>query len=548
MFITMQFPFVDLRPFLLEPPYFVPGLLTSKQNTPVDLKGFADRKYVRCFGLYKLRGKKPELTNALGETIVSKKQKVYQPNQSDAEYGKMPIGEIWQDEYLYASCRRGLRFDQLEIHDFAGGKLVNPRVKQRALRFSPYETTSKGWSPCMRIETGILFDVPKGLDGNELIKALTAFTKLKTRVPVYEKEGAGKQAIVEKPIKLHQGTLIEQNKNLAKLIVNGTTAQNIAKVHKEMVSFGEPLMAVHYTPDEIISLPSTVITLPKSKTGGATISYCPLKNQNMGIWLFGLPYTRLNNKTAATKREAIRNNTIAILRYWSELQAAVAVRNVVLSNAFGFSKKGQDLLESYLKEINSFLFSAKWHGAPMDMIRNIMDAYQSAIPGNFQDIENALKAFRRQVGENFMKIGLRKPGIFVSYSHLDAEFLDDIREAINIHYQTQQITYFDDTFIKPGEEWDPKIKDALENATIAVLLVSDNFLKSEYIQTIEQKKLVDLYQRQKTKIILLLLDGNVPEKGSLKPLQFINANQPFNTCTPEEKQNILDSLHTALKS
>jgi TIR domain len=305
---------------------------------------------------------------------------------------------------------------------------------------------------------------------------------------------------------------------------------------------------VHYAPDEIISLPSTVITLPKSKTGGATISYCPLKNSNLGIWLFGLPYTRLNNKTAAAKREAIRNNTIAILRYWSELQAAVAVRNVVLSNAFGFSKKGQDLLERYLKEINSFLFSAKWHGAPMDMIRNIMDAYQSAIPGNFQDIENAMKAFRRQVGANFMKIGLRKPGIFVSYSHLDAEFLDDIREAINIHYQTQQITYFDDTFIKPGEEWDPKIKNALENATIAVLLVSENFLKSEYIQTIEQKKLVDLNQRQKTKIISLLLSGKVPEKGSLSNLLFINGNQPFTTCTPEEKQNILALLQAALKS
>jgi len=548
MFITLQFPFVDLRQFLIESPYFVPARLSAKQDETIDLEGVAAEKFVRCFGHFTLRGKVPDLSGTLGAKKIPVKKKAYQPTDADDAYNKLPLGDIWQDEYLYASTRRALRFDHLEKQVIAEGKLQNPRVKVRAFRFSPYDPSSKLWSPCMRVETGILFDVPKPLEGNELIEALTAFAKLKTRVPVYEKEGAGKQAIVEKPIKLQQGTLIEQQKTLAKLIVNGTTAQNIEKVHKEMVMYGEPLLAVHYASGEIKALPSNVITLPKSITGDTTISYCPLKKPRLGIWLFGLPGANKKTPSSVIKREAARNNTIAIMRYWGELQAAVALRSAVLSDAFEFSVKENSLLQQYVNRATNFLFSGSWHGARLDMIRNIIDAHQAALPAKKKEIEKALMEFRKQVGEKFMKIGTKKPGIFVSYSHLDAAFLGEIREAINIHYQTEQINYFDDNCIKPGEEWDPKIKEALENTNIAVLLVSDNFLKSEYIQNIEKKKLIDLYQRRKTKIISLLLNGEIPKKGSLSNLEFLNKNKPFITCTPEEKQNILISLQTALKS
>ncbi|MBD0332802.1 MAG: toll/interleukin-1 receptor domain-containing protein [Chitinophagaceae bacterium] len=544
MFITLQFPFVDLRRFLLYPPDFVPKRTSILNPAITDFERIAANEYVRCFGHYKLRGYIPKIGDTSEEKIAPKDKDLYEPTDTDDDWNLLNLENIWQDEYLYASAQRGLRFEQLEKQELVAGKLRNPRAKVRALRFSPFDPTNKLWSPCMRIETGIMFDVPKALEGSEIVTAVREFTKLKACVPVYEREGAGKNAIVKR--RLQKGPLIEQHKRLARLIVNGTTAQHIERVHNDMVMPGEPLLSVHYTPDEITSLPSTVITLPESLTRNTSISYHPLKSPRMGLWLFGLPYSFIDNRIGMKKRETIRNNTIAIMRYWSELQAIIVLRSAVTSNAFEFSIKENNLFQDYVNKATNFLLSGSWHGARLDMIRNIINAHQIAVPDKQPIIYDTLKEFRTQIANKLIQVGVSKPNIFVSYSHLDADFLTDIREALNIHYQTNQITYFDDTYITAGEEWERTIRDSLENASAAVLLVSNNFLKSEYIRTIEQPKIIDRFQRGKLKIIPVLLDGKVPEQGFLSPIQFINGNKPFSKCTDDEKQKILNSLKIAL--
>lgn len=541
MFITLQFPFVDLRRFLLYPPDFVPKRTAILNPAITDFEKIAADQFVRCFGHYRLRGYIPKL-----EILPKKKNERFSDSNAENDWKTLRLGDLWQDEYLYASTRRGLRFEQLEKQKLIEGKLRNPRAKVRALRFSPFDPANKFWSPCMRIETGILFETPKALNGNDVLAAVKEFAKLKVCVPVYEKEGAGKQAIVAKPTKLQKGPLIEQHKALARLIVNGTTAQYVERVHTDMVMPGEPLLSVHYTPDEIESLPSNVITLPGSITRDTTISYHPLKSPRMGLWLFGLPHAFENSKKSMKKREIIRNNTIAIMRYWSELQAVIALRSAVTSNSFEFSIRENNLLQDYVNKVTSFLLSGSWHGARLDMIRNIINAHQLAVPEKQPILHETLSEFRKQVAKKLMQVGVSKPNIFVSYSHRDALFLADIKAALETHYQTDQVTYFDDTYITAGEEWERTIRNSLENASAAILLVSDNFLKSEYIKTIEQPQIVDRFQRGKLKIIPVLLDGAVPAQGVLSPIQFINGNKPLSKCTGDEKQQILRSLRVAL--
>jgi hypothetical protein len=73
--------------------------------------------------------------------------------------------------------------------------------------------------------------------------------------------------------------------------------------------------------------------------------------------------------------------------------------------------------------------------------------------------------------------------VFVSYSHFDKDFLIDIQR----HFKPflKQIDFWDDTKIQPGEKWKSEIKKAINSTKVAILLISTDFLGSEFIETDE---------------------------------------------------------------
>ena len=534
MFFTLQFPFVDLRRFLREPPNFVPKRPAILEPDILDFERIAANEYVRCFGHFRLRSYVPTIKNA-------KKRKSYEPLSQDLDWRILNLDDIWQEEYLYASTRRALRFSLLEKHNLLNGKLHHPRAKIRALRFSPLDPNNRLWTPCLRIETGILYDVSNPLEGNELIQAVNQFLKVKVQVPSYNRDGAGANAIVNK--KLNKGTLIEQHAALAKLIVNGTTAQHELKVHDNMIMPGEPLVSIHYSSEELKNFPANVISIPRELTRGLKIGYYPMQRPRLGIWLFEVPDSYLESKKLAKKRDAIRNNTIAIMRYWSEFQAIISLRNAVTADSFEFYIRENNIMQNYVNNATKFLHSGEWHGASVAHIRNIINAHHIISPEKKLLIDKALKDFKRQIAEKLATIGTTQTSIFVSYSHADEEgLLAAIQIAFSALPKNSQVAYFDDTYLEAGVEWEGKIKDALENTSIAILMVSENFLNSQYIKTVEQPKIIERYQTGKLNIIPILVDGKIPSKGFLSQIQFLNGNDPLSTSDEAKTAKIMQSL------
>ena len=71
--------------------------------------------------------------------------------------------------------------------------------------------------------------------------------------------------------------------------------------------------------------------------------------------------------------------------------------------------------------------------------------------------------------------------VFVSYSHLDAQWLDKLRDYLQPDIRNGRIDFRDDRNLVAGDDWYREIAGYIAHARVAVLLVSPNFLASSFI-------------------------------------------------------------------
>ena len=72
------------------------------------------------------------------------------------------------------------------------------------------------------------------------------------------------------------------------------------------------------------------------------------------------------------------------------------------------------------------------------------------------------------------------PRLFISYAHEDERFRDQLRNALTTYERTKELHIDDDTCILPGQKWEDEILSKVEHADIVVLLLSNDFIRSDY--------------------------------------------------------------------
>src|SRR5262249_9077307 len=94
--------------------------------------------------------------------------------------------------------------------------------------------------------------------------------------------------------------------------------------------------------------------------------------------------------------------------------------------------------------------------------------------------------------------------IFVSYSHSDTETKDRVVKHLKAVTDANGVSVWEDKQIGTGDDWLHEIKSGLKKASAAVLLISVDFLNSDFIGNSEVPQLLAKREEEGLKIFPLL--------------------------------------------
>lgn len=200
-----------------------------------------------------------------------------------------------------------------------------------------------------------------------------------------------------------------------------------------------------------------------------------------------------------------------------------------------------------------------WRGARGPVVRELqatlagMGLHKGVLDGDFgPQTERAVTAFQRahgltpdgivgpQTAQALASAGQAAPGrpesapaaprraakiaardkVFISYSHVDRKYLDRLHTHLAALDRMDAVEYWDDTKIAPGSGWRAEIAAAMQATKVAVLLVSADFMASEFIANHELPRLLTAAAKDGVKI--LPVSVSPCHAGELGELQWIN--------------------------
>jgi hypothetical protein len=95
--------------------------------------------------------------------------------------------------------------------------------------------------------------------------------------------------------------------------------------------------------------------------------------------------------------------------------------------------------------------------------------------------------------------------IFYSYSHKDEEFLEKLITHLSLLKRKGVITGWHDRQISAGTEWKDRIDERLESAGVILLLVSADFLASDYCYDLEMARAMARHDEGTARVIPIIL-------------------------------------------
>jgi len=142
-------------------------------------------------------------------------------------------------------------------------------------------------------------------------------------------------------------------------------------------------------------------------------------------------------------------------------------------------------------------------------------------------------------------VKVKRNKIFVSYAHKDKEALEKIRTHLKVlENEGISVNLWDDTKIEAGMNWLDEIEKGLSSAKVAILLVSTDFLASEFISTNELPRLLKAAEKDGAIILPVILKPcRFAKHKQLSEFQAVNdPAKPLSKLTEDEQDEVLLAL------
>ncbi|PSN18834.1 TIR domain-containing protein, partial [filamentous cyanobacterium CCP5] len=97
------------------------------------------------------------------------------------------------------------------------------------------------------------------------------------------------------------------------------------------------------------------------------------------------------------------------------------------------------------------------------------------------------------------------PKVFISYAHEDEPFKDKLDKMMAGMKRRGVIETWQDRQITPGDDWYDSIQTAMNDADIALLLISDDFIYSRFINEEEVPRLLERRQAEGMRVIPIIV-------------------------------------------
>ncbi len=113
---------------------------------------------------------------------------------------------------------------------------------------------------------------------------------------------------------------------------------------------------------------------------------------------------------------------------------------------------------------------------------------------------------------------LDRTKVFVSYSHKDSAYVDELIKLLKPLQKTRDIEVWSDNEIAPGENWQERINDTMSRSKIAVFFISSDFLASDYAMQ-ELEYFLEVKDNEKVTVLWVLVSSCLYDEYEIAKFQ-----------------------------